>query len=195
MIHRVIRRTLRSAAALVVFAGLAACDDDGTGSNSQLQPEDVSSIYRVCALTFDPNGSVLPPVDIRAAAFEIGGAAGDPIIGLDPNIQQTLELTYVPKGQVTDREVRGDYILRGTNVVDIRFNSSAIDPKTLLIPDNRRMNFVFQESPRRLTLGASSEYIVTRAAYVALSGEDPQNLPESITGVLVAEFRTDPCGG
>ena len=69
----------------------------------------------------------------------------------------------------------------------------SVDPKTLLIPDNRRMDFHFQASPRRLSLAASSQYNVTRAAYVELSGEDPQNIPEAVAGVLVAQFRTDPC--
>lgn len=193
MTHRAFPRHLRSAAALLAFVGLAACDDDGAGPGEALTREDVSSVYRVCKLSFDPAGSVLPAVDIRASAFEIPGGTGDPVIGLDPNSQQTVELTYIPKGQVNDQELRGNYTLRGTSIVDIRFGSSGVDPETLLIPRDRRMDFEFQESPRRLMMATSSEYSVSRAAYVNLSGEDPQNIPESITGILSAEFRTDPC--
>jgi hypothetical protein len=193
MRHRVIRSSLRSAVALVAFAGLAGCDDDGSGPGNSLRPEDVAGVYRVCQLAFDPLGTVLPPVDIRARAFELPGGNDDPVIGLDPDAQQTVELTYIPKGQVNDRELRGNYTLRSESTVELRFNTSGVNPKSLLIPENRRMDFDFQESPNRLGMGASSQYNVSRAEYVALSGEDPANIPESITGVLVADFRTDPC--
>ena len=194
MIQNRISKHVRSAAALLAVVGLAACDDDGSGPGDMLQREDVSAVYRVCSLTFDPSGTVLPAVDIRAAAFELPGGLGDPVIGLDPNSQQTVELTYIPKGQVNDQELKGTYTLRGSSVVDIRFNSTGVDPATLLIPRDRRMDFDFQGDPERLTLASSSQYNVGRAEYVQLSGEDPQNIPESIAGVLTAEFRTDPCG-
>lgn len=193
MTYRAFPSSLRSAAALVAFVGLAACDDDGSGPSNSLRPEDVASVYRVCQLAFDPLGSVLPMVDIRTAAFELPGGGGDPVIGVDPNQQHTVELTYIPRGQVNDQELRGNYTLRGESTVELRFNTSGVNPKSLLIPENRRMDFDFQESPRRLTMGASSQYNVTRDDYVALSGEDPANIPEAITGVLVADFRTDPC--
>jgi hypothetical protein len=193
MNYRVFPYRLRPAAALVAFLGLAACDDDGSGPGERLQPEDVASIYRICQLAFDPLGSVLPLVDIRSTAFEIPGNSDDPVIGLDPDAARTVELTYIPKGQVNDRELRGNYTIRGLTTVEIRFNTSGTDPKSLLIPDNRRLDFEFQESPRRLTMGGSSQFNVTKEAYVAMSGEDPQNIPEAVTGVLVADFRTDPC--
>ena len=193
MTQRMFVKGLRATAALLAIGGFAACDDDGTGSGDRLRPEDVSSVYRVCQLAFDPAGSVLPVVDIRTTAFELPGNGGDPVIGLDPDAQRTVELTYIPRGQVNDRELRGNYNLQGLTTVEIRFGTSGVDPKTLLVPPNQGLDFDFQESPRRLTLGASSAYNVTRAAYVEMSGVDPQNIPDPVTGVLVAEFRTDPC--
>jgi hypothetical protein len=195
MNYRAFPSSLRSAAALLAFVGLAACDDDGSGPDETLRPEDVASVYRVCQLSFDPLGSVLPPVDIRAAAFELPGGSADPVIGLDPDPQHTVELTYIPKGQVNDRELRGNDTLRSMNTVELRFNTTGVDPKSLLIPDNRRMDFQFQESPLRLTMGASSQYNVSREDYVALSGEDAANIPEAIAGVLVADFRVGACDG
>ena len=193
MNYRVFRSSLRSVAAFVALVGLAACDDDGSGPANSLRPEDVVGVYRVCQLAFDPLGSVLPAVDIRATAFELPGGADDPVVGLDPDAQQTVELAYIPKGQVNDRELRGTYTLRGESTVELRFNTSGVNPRSLLIPDNRRMDFDFQASPLRLGMGASSQYNVSRDEYVALSGEDPANIPDAITGVLVADFRTDPC--
>lgn len=194
MTKKMIGKGIRGTVALFAMFAFTACDDDnGSGPGEQLQPQDVASVYRVCQLTFDPAGSVLPAVDIRTAAFELPGTSNDPVIGLDPDAQRTVELTYVPKGQVNDRELRGNYNIRGLSTVELRFNTTGVDPKTLLIPDNRRMDFHFQASPRRLSLAASSQYNVTRAAYVELSGEDPQNIPEAVAGVLVAQFRTDPC--
>lgn len=193
MTKKMVGKGMRCTAAVFVMFAFAACDDDGSGPGEQLQPEDVASVYRVCQLAFDPAGSVLPAVDIRSAAFELPGGSNDPVIGLDPDAQRTVELTYIPKGQVNDRELRGNYTIRGLTTVELRFNTTGVDPRTLLIPDDRRMDFEFQESPRRLTMGSSSQYNVTREAYVELSGEDPQNIPDAIGGVLVAEFRTDPC--
>lgn len=195
MSYRVFSRSLRSAAAILAAVGLGACDDDGAGPGLGLQPEDVAGVYDVCQLVFDPAGSVLPSVNIRQKAFEFPGDLQDPKIGLDPNSQQTLELTYVPRGQVNDRELRGTYTIRGESTVELRFNATGVDPESLLIPENRRLDFEYQESPLRLTMAASSQYDVTREAYVAITGEDPQNLPDAIAGVLVADFSTAGCGG
>lgn len=195
MNYRVFARSLRSAAVVFAAAGFAACDDDGAGPDVGLQPEDIASIYDVCQLVFDPAGSILPSVNIAETAFEISGNLQDPEIGFDPNPQQTIELTYVPKGQVNDRELHGNYTIRGGSTVEVRFNASGVDPEALLIPENRRLDFAYQESPLRLSMAASSQYDVTREAYVELTGEDPQNLPETISGVLVADFRSAGCGG
>lgn len=180
-------------ATLAAAALLAACGDDGTGPSAGLRPEDVSSLYSVCALEFDPAGTVLPSVDIRAAAFEFPGGLRNPVIGLDPDGARTVELNFVPKGQVNDREIHGTYNLRGEDGVEIRFSGTGVDPRTLLLPLNVWLEFTFRDSPRRLALDASSSYMVSRQAYVALSGEDPQNLPESIAGTLRARFNSVGC--
>lgn len=195
MNYRVFSRSLRSAAAVLAAAGLGACDDDGTGPGLGLQPEDVAGIYDVCQLVFDPAGSIVPTVNIGQIAFEFGDALREPELGLDPNPQQTIELNYVPKGQVNDRELRGNYTIRGGSTVELRFNATDVDPESLLIPENRGLQFEVQESPLRLSMAASSQYSVTREAYVALSGAEPQNLPETISGVLIADFRSGGCGG
>lgn len=192
MTHRAVTRSLRSAAACVAIVGLAACDDATGPSGDRLRPEDVSAIYAVCELTFDPTGTTLPTVNILEAAFELPPGGMQPTIGLDPN-PQTLELTYVPKGQVNDRELRGTYALRNGTRVEIRFNASGVDPKPLLIPENRGLDFEFEESPMRLLLAASSQYNVPRSDYVALSGADPAGLADQIPGVLVADFRQGGC--
>lgn len=187
-------KKMLGAAALVAVTMVAACGDDGTGPSAGLRPEDVSSLYSVCALEFDPAGTVLPRVDIRDAAFEFPGGLRNPVIGLDPDGARTVELNFVPKGQVNDREIHGNYNLRGEDVVEIRFSGSGVDPRSLLLPTNVWLQFKFQDSPRRLALDASASYMVTRQAYVALSGEDPQNLPESISGTLRARFNSGGCG-
>lgn len=188
-------KKMLGAAVLVAASVFAACGDDGTGPSSGLRPEDVSSLYSVCSLEFDPAGTVLPSVDIRDAAFEFPGGLRNPVIGLDPDGARTVELNFVPKGQVNDREIHGTYNLRGENSVEIRFSSSGVDPRSFLLPLNVWLDFNFQDSPRRLTLDASSSYLVSRQAYVALSGEEPQNLPESISGTLRASFNSVGCGG
>lgn len=193
MIHSSIPRSLRCASVGLAVAFLGACDDSTGPGGDRLQPEDVSALYNVCQLAFDPTGSTLPTVDIMAAAFNVDGSARDPEIGLDVN-PQLVELDYVPKGQVNDREIRGTYSLGSTATVQIRFNSSGVSPAPLLIPENRDLDFAFEESPMALTLAASAQYSVARADYVALSGADPEGLAEQIPGVLSARFQVASCG-
>lgn len=177
---------------LAVIA-FGACDDSTGPRGDRLQPEQVSAIYRVCSLNFTPQGTIVPPVDILAKGFAFDSSATAPRIGLDPT-PQTLELTYVPEGQVNDQELRGTYALRSMTTVEIRFNGSGVSPTPLLIPIDRGLDFQYQESPLALTLTASSPYNVSRADYAALSGEDPSGLAAQITGTLSARFQVQTCG-
>ena len=119
---------------------------------------------------FDPTGTTLPTVNILTDGFEYGTASTNPTIGLDPNAQRSVELTYVPKGQVNDQEIRGSYTIRGLTTVQIRFNGSGVSPTQFLIPANRGLDFEYQETPLALNMAASSSYDVPKADYVALSG-------------------------
>ena len=193
MIRSMSAQGLRRLIPVLALATLAACDDNGgVLGGERLKPEDVSAIYGVCELRFDPVGSTLPTVDIRAKAFETDGAGTDARIAIDRE-PQIFELTYVPDGQLTDRELRGSYALRSLTIVELRFNSSGVSPTPLLIPENRPLQFEFTESPQALTLGASLQYNVARDDYVALSGSDPAGLADLIPGVLTARFAKDAC--
>jgi hypothetical protein len=193
MIHSTSANGLRRLVPVLALASLVACDDDGgLLGGERLTPEDVSAIYEVCDLSFDPAGSTLPTVDIRAKAFETDGTGTDPQIAIDRE-PKIFELTYVPDGQLTDRELRGTYELRSLTIVELRFNSSGVSPTPLLIPENRPLQFEFTESPQALTLGASVQYNVARNDYVALSGSDPAGLADQIPGVLVARFQRGGC--
>ena len=182
--------------ALAATAVFAACSDSGTGPGPGLRPEQVASLYTICGLEFRPAGTVLPAVDIASAAFEYPGGIRNPLIGLDPDAARTVELVYVPKGLVNTREVRGTYRLRGDDIVDIRFTATgnSVDPKPLLLPENVWLQFSFEGGPPRLTMDAATPYSVTRQAYVALSGHDPEGIAESIPGSLRADFRSSGCG-
>jgi len=193
MIDTRIAGNLRWASLGLAVAFLGACDDSTGSPGDKLQQEDVVAVYRVCQLAFDPSGSTLPTVNILVEAFEYGSSNTDPTIGLDPNSQKTVELTYVPKGQVNDQELRGIYNIRSLTTVEIRFNTTGVNPSQFLIPPSRPLNFEWQESPRSLTMGASAEYTVSRAEYVALSGADPAGLADQIPGVLIAQFQVGSC--
>lgn len=186
---------LRSAPMFVAMIGVAACSDSGTGPIDRPGREQVSSLYAICTLVFEPAGGVLPSVDIARAAFEFPGGFRNPHVGLDPDPQQTAELKFVPSGYVNDREIRGNYEIQGMETVALRFDATGVDPKSLLIPENRWLPFDFQENPRRLTMEQSPQYAVARADYLGLTGLPFENIPASITGVLRADFRSDGCGG
>ena len=170
---------------------LGACDDSTGPGGERLRPEDVSAVYNVCEMRFKPNGDIIPEVDLLDIAFQTEGASA-PTIGLDPN-PQTLELTYVPQGQVNDRELRGSYTLRSLTTVEIRFNNSGVSPTPLLIPADHRLDFEYQESPLALSLASSTQYNVSRLDYAALTGRDPTGLSEQIPGVLAAKFQVGGC--
>lgn len=175
------------------MALLGACDDSTGPRGDRLQPEDIAWLYNVCQLSFDPSGTTLPTVDILVQAFESGSGPSNPTIGLDPNAQRTFELTYVPRGQVNDQEIRGVYVIRSLTTVELRFNTTGVNPAPFLIPNGHPLNFEFSSNPATLSLAASSMYQVSRANYVALSGADPSGLADNIPGVLYATFRVGSC--
>lgn len=188
-----VRKSLRVLSLCAALAAFGACSDS-TGPGDRLQPEDVAAIYSVCELSFVPTGGLLPSVSLLVTSFEFGeDVSKNPTIGLDPNAQRTLELTYVPKGSINDQEIHGTYNLRGSSTVEIRFNRNQVDPNQFLIPDNRVLSFEFQESPLQLTMAASEQYNVTRDVYVTLSGVDPAGLANQIPGALKARFIQGGC--
>src|SRR5690606_24933099 len=157
----------------------------------RLDREQVASLHAICELVSEPAGGVLPAVDIAAAAVSFPGGGRKPHVGLGPDAEQPAEPEIIPKGYVQDRGVRGNDEIQGLETIALRFDASAVDPKSLLIPENRWLSFQFQESPRRLKMESSPQYAVARTDYLGLTGLPFENIPASITGVLRADFRSD----
>jgi hypothetical protein len=180
--------TARRWLAAPLMLALAACDD-GTGPD-RLIPEDVAGIYAVCTLSFVPENAALPTVDVRTAAFELSQDRQQPFLALDPNSARTFELQYVPRGQFSDREVRGTYALRPEQV-ELRFNTTGVNPSDLLLPE--RVTLDFQPSPLQVSAGESPFYSVPRSTYAQLAGIGESGLAEQIRGRLAARFQAPRC--
>lgn len=181
-------RTARRWLAVPLMLVLSACDD-GTGPD-RLTPEDVAGIYAVCTLSFVPENTALPTVDVRTAAFELSQDRPQPFLALDPNTARTFELQYVPRGQFSDREVRGSYELRREQV-NLRFNTSGVNPAELLLPELVVLDF--EPSPLRLSVGESPLHSVPRSSYARLAGIGESGLAEQIRGRLAARFQAPRC--
>lgn len=163
---------------------LAACGDgDGGTRPAALTRAEVADIYAVCALSFVPDG-VLPPVDIRSAAFELDNPqVSHPRLGLEGT--GTFEMEYTPKGQNTDRELPGSFDTSGTDQVELRFaNPTAV--ASILLPD--RLVLRFQAGTKTLSTGANPQYTVPRSDYARLAGVSESGLAERIPGRLAARF-------
>lgn len=181
------RTMVRSVTAVLGIATLAACGD-ATGSD-RLEPDEIAGQYSVCTLTFRPEQSALPSVDIRGAAFELGRPQNLPFLAVDIE-PQTFELNYTPKGQFTDRELRGMYTIRGDRVTfDFQ---SGVTPSGLLLPDPLLLDF--QASPMTLATEATAFFDVPRADYARLAGISESGLAERIRGQLTARFGNPTCG-
>lgn len=180
------RRFLRLPLLLLAGGALAACGDDGP-TGPTLTPAEVADRYAVCSLVFDPEGDVLPQVDVRAAAFEADNPVTQAGIGL--NATRTFELEYTPEGQNTDVELPGNFTISGTTV-DLRF-TSATAASAILLPQSVRL--AFQAAPKQLSVTRSDEYEVPRSDYARLAGISESGLAERIPGRLQASFRVGGC--
>lgn len=177
-------KRMRRGASLLALAALAACDDTTGPGGDRLQPEDVAGVYLVCQLRFVPEGAQ-PEVDIVAAGINPGAAQ----LALDVE-PQSFELEFTPRGQFTDRELRGSYDLREGEVT-LRPSTTGVNRESLLLPD--RIPLAFQASPRRLTLQSSQPYDVPRADYARLAGIPETGLATRIPGRLSARFGFPGC--
>jgi hypothetical protein len=175
---------------LLCVPALAACGDS-TGPGDNLTTQDVAGIYSLCALSFVPEGGVLPAVDIRAKAFETTNTQVlQPRVTVDVN-PATFELKYTPIGQFSDRELDGSYTIRG-NTVTLKFGTgSDVAPGTLLLPGTIPVDF--QKSPQALSTDGTAVYNVAKADYARLAGISESGLAAQIPGRTTARFSTGSC--
>jgi len=155
---------------------------------------DVGGVYHICALTFNPSGTIIPAVDIRAAAMRLDGDAPTPPRLFLGRTVQEFELEYTRQDDVLRDRAQGFYTISGRTVqLDLEGQAAGIVRNRLVLP--MRLNLDFQATPQRLTISEElhGDHVVTRSDYERLRGETDPNLPETIRGTLRGEFSTTGC--
>lgn len=181
-------RRLGMALVLTVF-GTSACDSDGPLRPPGLTAADVQGAYRVCEITFRPEGTI-PDVDVIAAAFETENAEVQrPQLNIDSD--GSLELEYTPKGESRDREIAGAIAgIDGTEVT-IRFQAGEIAPSSLLMPTDPVLTYT--PASRTLHQSQTPPFFVPRAVYAEMAGISETNLSETIEGTGSLRFSVGGC--
>ena len=177
-------RTLLAAALLL--PALAGCGSDGGTGPSRLTADQVGAEYRICSLSFTPDGGSPPALDIRGAVMDTT-AASSPVLRVGRTVQ-SFELEYQKKGDVLRPRFTGSYDTGGSDVT-LGFGSDA--RSTLLLP--AALTLTFQASPRRLTIRSEPFYSVSRADFERISGKTYPNARDQISGTLAGTFSEGAC--
>ena len=174
-------------AAALLLPALAACGGDGGTGPARLSPDQVGAEYRICSLTFTPDGGSPPALDIRGAVMDPSAASGA-VLRVGRTVA-SFELEYLKKGDVLRPRFQGSYGT-GQNDVTLSFSGSDVTP-TLLLP--QKLTLVFQASPRKLGIQSDPFYTVSRADYERVAGKTYPNARDQITGSLAGTFAEGAC--
>lgn len=170
---------------------LSACSENPVQQVS-LSPQEVGGSYRICSLTFTPDGGFLPTVDIRGAVMETDPQDGLPEPFLRLSATSTVfQLEYTPIGDFVRAGFEGSYET-GAASVQIPFANAADAMHDLLLPSMLELHFA--DAPRTLVISEfHAAHFVPRAHYSRLSGVSQTNLPNSIRGALEGHFQVGGC--
>jgi hypothetical protein len=185
MLHHRLPRAPFAAAAL---AALAACGgDDGFGAD-RLTPDQVSAVYEICELRFQPEGGSPPALDIRAATME--PLAQDPPVLRVARTTREFELEFTRRGDVVRPRFSGTYTT-GASQVYLAFTQGSVDDE-LLLPSAVQLDFT--DAPRTLWISNQhGQHAVSKADYEALAGQAYPNATSTIRGVLSGRFSAGGC--
>jgi hypothetical protein len=176
------------ATALVLLPALAACGDDGGTGPARLTPDQVGAEYRICSLTFTPDGGSPPALDIRGAVMDTAADSGA-VLRVGRTVE-SFELEYLKKGDVLRPRFQGSYGT-GESDVTLSFAGGSEVTSTLLLP--QKLKLVFQASPRKLGIQSDPFYTVSRTDYERVAGKGFPNARDQITGTLAGTFSEGAC--
>jgi hypothetical protein len=177
--------------ASVVAAGAAACSGGGgTMEPEMLTPEQVAGNYRICELTFTPEGGLPEPADLLAA---LDTTATITRLEIGSGTLQSFSLLYLMRGGETTQLIRGSYAL-GPQHVELPVGTGA-EARRLLLPDRLRLSF---DAPARSLVVAPEQgpHEIAKADYEAATGRQlAPAIRDRFSGRLSARFVhvTTPC--
>jgi hypothetical protein len=181
------RSLLSRTLALAALPVLAACGGNGGTGSSVLTPGQVGAEYRLCSLTFTPDGGSPPALDIRGEVMDTS-AANAPVLRVGKTVA-SFELEYLKRNDVLRPRFEGSYSTR-SDAVSLSFSGSDVT-QTLLLP--QKLTLAFRTGPRRLDITGYAFYGVSRADYERVSGKSFPNARDQISGTLAGTFSEGAC--
>lgn len=177
----------RSLAALAaVPLALGACSDRSTGPQV-LTPAEVGGEYLVCSLTFQPNQTLLPGVDVRAVATD---TMPNRVAQLNvDNLSLAAEMEYYPPGGTLRRRHAATYQPAARSIL-LSFTAPAPLLSELFLPASLELDF--DAEPNRLSL-LRANHGVLKESYSTYAEVSPEGLADTIRGTLAAEFQVGTC--
>jgi len=190
-------RSLSLLARLVPLAALAtaaACGGDGgTTPDPKLTLSQVSGVYNVCSLKFQPNQTALPTANLLATVVNPAPPAPKQAPSLTVSSQAAgYQLLYTRRSDNFTQDLRSPLSLGTEDIVLTVPDETTSDVRNeLLLPAQLRLRFT--ASPRTLTALPDFFYTVRRSDYARAAGISEEGLADRITGLLSATFSTGSC--
>jgi hypothetical protein len=181
----------RSAVVASFVAGAAACGGGGGAMEPEsLTPEQVAGNYRICELTFTPEGGLPEPANLLAV---LDTSATVTRLEIGSGTERAFSLLYLMRGGETTQLLRGTYAL-GPQHVELPVGTGA-EARRLLLPDRLRLSF---DAPARSLVVAQEQgpHEIAKADYETATGRQlAPAIRDRFSGRLSARFVhvTTPC--
>lgn len=183
---------MRSPFVLVpALALLAACDGGGGTRSDPLTPQEVTGVYEMCSLRFQPSNAALPAANLLGSVIDTTPPANRPMPSVALANNGTYDLAYTAQQTQFLEQIRGSIGYR-ENQISLTFPSGSSSAAALLLPRTLLLNY--DATGHRFTGDAGGfAYPVARADYAAAAGISQEGLQSSINGTLQVTFDLDGC--
>jgi hypothetical protein len=173
------------------FTLLAACDG-GRGTRSDpLTPQEVTGVYELCTLRFQPSNAALRAADLLTSVVDTTPPANRPLPSIALASNGTYDLAYTDAQTQFLEQIRGSIGYREDQIT-LSFSSSDATAATLLMPRTLLLNYDATE--HRFTGDAAGfPYPVARADYASAAGISEEGLQNTLNGTLQVMFDLDGC--
>jgi hypothetical protein len=185
---RAMRRTF---VILPALALLAACDGGGGSRSNPLTPQEVSGVYNLCTLRFQPSNGALPAANLLTTVVDTTPPGGRPEATVALAANGTYDLAYTEASTAFIQQIRGSIGYR-EDQISLTFPQSSASAAALLLP--RTLLLGYNASTRQLTGDQSGfPYPVTRADYASAAGISQEGLQPTINGNAQVVFSEGAC--
>jgi hypothetical protein len=170
----------------------AACDGGGTEPDPRLTLAQVSGVYKVCALYFDPIQNALPEADLLSTIIDDAPPAPKQPPSLTVSGTTTsFQLIYTRFSDSFTQQYEGNVALGSETILLTFGDETGTVRRELLLPGQLLLHF--GNNPRRLAAVGETTYSVRRADYAQAARISQEGLQDRINGTIYAQFTTGTC--